>query len=352
MSCRQVKRIHLGVATVSECRTFLLTDFERDRLAAVLDEIPYDPHGGTSYLVSIRIAAATAMPRRIVDALNEQRASLHPRPYLVFDNLPTDDQVFTVPVGDTFDPSVKTGVRSENLAIAFASLIGEPYSISFEGGTIVNNLIPFSKGDYTGLGSDVELGFHIENAALRFIGDDDLCPLGVLLTGVRRDPSGPLTRVSDAREALRALPPSDIECLRQPLYRIRVPYRWRGAPAACDFQQTRWVPLVSGNVDLPEVSAVFYPDMVEAQSDRAALALDGFHKAIRDVSVGVDVVPGRVVYVDNRFALHSRDSFAATLGDDGLPLRWIQRVFVAPNLWGYRRFRQVKTRVFQPAEMR
>lgn len=337
---------------VSECRTFRLTDAERDRLAAALDEIPYDPHGGMSYLVSIRIAAATTMPRRIVDALNEQRASLRPRPYLVFDNLPTDEQVFTVPVGDTFDASVKTGVRSENVAIAFASLIGEPYSISFEGGAIVNNLIPFSKGDYTGLGSDVELGFHIENAALRFIGEDDLCPLGVLLTGVRRDPSGPLTRVSDAREALRRVSASDLECLRQPFYRIKVPYRWRGASGACDFQQTTWVPLVSGSAELPEVSAVFYPDMVEAQSDRAARALDSFHEAIRDASVGLDVVPGRVVYVDNRFTLHSRDSFNATLGEDGRPLRWIQRVFVAPNLWGYRRFPQVKTRVFQPAEMR
>jgi hypothetical protein len=45
--------------------------------------------------------------------------------------------------------------------MAFASLIGEPYSILFEGGDIVNNLIPTkrAKREYTGLGSEVELDF-------------------------------------------------------------------------------------------------------------------------------------------------------------------------------------------------
>lgn len=332
---------------------FRLTDSERDTLGCALEKISYDPHGGMGYVIDVRIAALTSMPRRVIDALNEQRASITPRPYLLFENLPVDTQVFTAPDPQVFSPSAKTGYISENLAMAFATLIGEPYSIMFEGADIVNNLIPTvaDKKAYTGLGSEVELDFHIENAALKFMGDFNFSPLGLLLTGVRHDLNGPLTRLSDSRAALAKMSQDDIDCLRQASYRIKVPYRWRRNPIDDNSQQTSLVPLLRGSVDLPEVSAVFYPDMVEAQSDRAALAMKNFHAAIREVSFGIDIKPGRLVYIDNRITLHSRDKFVATMGDDGRPLRWIQRVFVAPNLWNHRHLSSVKSRVFEPMEL-
>ncbi|WP_273788078.1 MULTISPECIES: hypothetical protein [Bartonella] len=63
----------------------------------------------------------------------------------------------------------------------FSLLIGEPYLIKFEGKHIVNNLVPLedNKKDYTGLRSAVELDFHIENAALKFIRGLNLSPKGI-----------------------------------------------------------------------------------------------------------------------------------------------------------------------------
>jgi L-asparagine oxygenase len=328
---------------------FQLTDSERDRLGNALNRVAYDPHGGMPYITDLRIAALSALPRRIVDALSEQRASINPRSHLMFDNLPTDEKIFATPDPNIYTPGAKSGHVSENLVMAFASLIGEPYSILFEGADIVNNLIPTkqAKREYTGLGSEVELDFHIENAALKFMDDYNFSPLGLLLTGVRHDPQGPLTRLADARIALRKLARDEVECLRMPLYRIKVPYRWRRGST----QQTEPVALVRGTPELPEISAVFYPDMVEPLTSTAASAMESFYVAIREASFGVDITPGRLIYIDNRFTLHSRDKFDGSTDEFGNPMRWVQRVFVAANLWNHRNLNSIKARVFEPDEV-
>ncbi|WP_244596009.1 hypothetical protein [Bartonella doshiae] len=126
--------------------------------------------------------------------------SITPRPFLIFENLPIDRQINTSPNHYNLDASCKSGHISENLIMMFSLLIGEPYSIKFEGEHIVNNLVPLedNKKDYTGLGSEVELDFHIENAALKFITGLNLSPKGILLSGVCNDVDGPLMRISDA----------------------------------------------------------------------------------------------------------------------------------------------------------
>src|SRR3990167_526066 len=112
-------------------------------------------------------------------------------------------------------------------------MIGDAYSIAFEGPELVNNLTPQkdTARDYTGLGSEVELDFHIENAALRFMSEDDCSPMGMLLLGIRNDTAinGPKTYISDARIAMQSLSCEDLEVLREKNFIIRLPYRWRGA---------------------------------------------------------------------------------------------------------------------------
>ncbi len=110
-----------------------------------------------------------------------QKMSITPRAYLSFENLPIDRQINTSPNPYNLDASCKSGYISENLIMMFSLLIGEPYSIKFEGEHIVNNLVPLedNKKDYTGLGSEVELNFHIENTALKFITSLNLSPKGI-----------------------------------------------------------------------------------------------------------------------------------------------------------------------------
>ena len=329
---------------------FCLTDRERDALKQALDTIVYDDSGRCEFISHIRPILAEALPRRLRAALETQRASLTPRPYVIIDNLPVDDEVFGSPRAGESGSRYKSGSISENLAVGIAALIGEPYSVQFEGADIVNNLTPQrgNEKEFTGLGSAVELDFHIENAALKFHSDFNLTPVGLLLTGVREDPVLPKTRFADARLAVSKLSDEDKAILRSRRYAISVPYRWRNAFASNNAIQTDPVPLVSGDETMPEIHAVFYPDMVRPLDDIAKAAFDRFYEAIKEVSFAVDVTPGRLVYADNRFTLHSRDSFTASYDTNGCPLRWLQRVFVAANLWSHRGLRRVRGRVFQP----
>lgn len=213
---------------------FRLTDREREILKRALDSVPYDDAGRCEYIRAMRAAAVQAIPRRITSVLESQRTSLNPRPYIILDNLPTDDEVFGSPQAHEQGSAYKSANISENLAISVASLIGEPYSVNFEGSDIVNNLTPErgKEKEYTGLGSGVELDFHIENAALKFHSHFNMTPTGLLLTGVREDPRMPKTRFADARLAVDLLTPADLEILRGNNFRIRVPYRWREAFSA------------------------------------------------------------------------------------------------------------------------
>lgn len=106
--------------------------------------------------------------------------------------------------------------------------------------------------------------------------------------------------------------------------------------------------MLYGTSEFPRVSAVFYPDMVIALGNKAEIAFKNFYDAVKAVSEGVYITPGRLLYVDNRFTLHSREKFNATFDENGLGYRWVQRVFIAPDLWAFRSFKQHGGRIFTP----
>ncbi|MGQ8816447.1 TauD/TfdA family dioxygenase [Serratia sp. NA_13] len=326
---------------------FPLTDQEKNELSLALDKITYDPAGGDAYIHAIRSAMMHYLPHRVSAALGKQKASIKPRPYFILKNAPIDKEVFFSPCPNEYTPSAKSGNISENLLVGISTLIGEPYSMYFEGKEIINNLIPKreAKKEYTGLGFDVELDFHIENAALKHLEQFNVSPMGLLLAGVRRDPQSPLTRISDSRLAIAQLSQEDIAILASPLYSIKLPYRWRQSNQG-GREETALVPLISQNHILPDVSAVFYPGMISASTSRAEVALERFYGLIKENAVGIDICPGDLVYIDNRFALHSRDKFTPSYDENDTPLRWVQRVFVSASLWNHRNLNQIEDRIF------
>ncbi len=336
---------------MKDCIEINLTDEESDQVRSGLNSIAYRPNGEKNYVSAIRIAAYRYLPDRIINLLEKQKSSKEPASSLIFNNLPIDADVTGSPLFSQTGALFKSGNLSENVICAFGAVMGEPYSIYFEGRELVNNLTPQKNtaNDYSGLGSEVELDFHIENAALKYMSDDDCSPYGMFLLGIRKDDGGinPKTFVADARKAIKLLSNEDIEILRGNNFIIRLPYRWRDAFSGGS-ENTDLCPMISGSIDLPRVSAVFYPDMVLPVNDKAKKSFDTFYSAIKSVSKGIVISPGKLVYIDNRFSLHSREKFAPTYDSNGMPFRWVQRLFIAPNLWGFRNFPSIGERVFNP----
>jgi L-asparagine oxygenase len=327
----------------------LLTPTESAYVRQSLERIDYDPAGGAAYIRDVRRMAYEAFPDRIIQALELMKAPNDSALSAVtIDNLPIDERVTGSPHFEETGASFKSGVLSENVLIALGAILGEPYSIAHEGREIVNNLTPHKDNakDYTGLGSDVELDFHIENAALAHMPEGDTSPMALLLLGVRGEQgTGPCTRLADARHALRLLSDEDIEILSGRNFVLRVPYRWRSVAPQMR-ENTDLVAVMSGPLDTPRITVAFYPDMILAVNARAKAALDNLYRAVREISCGIQLVPGKLIAINNYFTLHSRDRFKPEYDENDRAHRWVQRVFVAHSLWNFRIYTPVHGRVF------
>lgn len=133
----------------------------------------------------------------------------------------------------------------------------------------------------------------------------------------------------------------EIKILRSPIFKISLPYRWR--ELSKDTQAT--TSIIDGPIDLPDISVAFYKGMCEAKTKDGEIALNKLYKLIKKNSISIRIEPGIFVYIDNRFTLHSRDSFNPTFIGE-MPLRWIQRTFIAENLWNHRILKKSGNRIF------
>lgn len=327
-----------------------LTDSEKTQLQKTFSKIEYDPRGSADYILKLRKEAYNNFPTRLLKLLESQKAGLDIKPYIIVNNLPFDKATGSPRINES-SLDFKPTHLSENLIVAFSAIVGEPYSILFEGSEIVNNLVPHKEHEkeYTGLGSGVELDFHIENAALKYSKDGNMSPTGLTLNGVKYDELAnptPKTRICDSRLALDGLKDYEKEVLKGNNYKIKVPMRWRTSTN----QITEPSPIIKGCSKQPEVAVAFYPDMVKPISKEASDVLDKFYSNVKEKSEWVDIKPGTMVYTDNRFTMHSRDKFTASYDEDGRGNRWVQRVFTKDSLWPYRNIKQEKDRVLNPTE--
>ncbi len=331
-----------------------LTDAQKRALAVQLERIEYPKSRYKPYLEEIRRArsAVAELFEDLVQHAGLSRSGLHGPGAIKLENLPTSDSVPMPPVENGRLKRIEKGdYLSENVLVAIASLFGEPYSMECEGRGLVNNLIPSqsTSAQLTGLGAASDLGYHIENAALRFLVRTDCSPKALFLTGVRQEPTPPYTRISDARLAFSLLSPRDVRYLTSPAYRLRLPYRWRPFRPGYDEIVTQPLPLVEQRPDGLLVHAAFYGDMIaEARSSGAERAAKNFEAAIEAVGIDEVVAPGELLGIDNRVTLHARTPFPAVFDDDGRAFRWVQRVFVSERIANFDDWDRTDDRVFTP----
>lgn len=295
------------------------------------------PHlDGTVYgprLSDLRRAAPDILGAALHERLLRERHAAEAVGVLVIRGVPME-QVRCVPRrGEPKSVGKPTSV-SENLLALFGVVLGHPYGITTEGGSLINDLIPDPehRRRHTGLGSELELGFHIEHAALRHLGGKNRAPDYLLLTGVSPERNGnPKTCTTDVRLALRLVDPALLSVLWEPLYTLRVPERWSKALGPT-VGWTSPVPLLAGTPSNPVVSVAFYPGMVEALTDKARKALEALRAAVEAVAVDHEIAPGSLVLINNQVTLHARRAFSPHFDRQGRASRWVQRLFVANSL--------------------
>jgi L-asparagine oxygenase len=330
---------------------FQLSNVQQKLLKTVLSHINYEANGDSFYIQTLRHTMLNVLPQEIIHALRAQTNNETSQGFLLIDNLPIDDIIHHTPKSLAYDSKSKASAISENLLLGFASLMGEPYAIGFETDHMINNLIPQQNAaqEKTSSGYDFELDFHTEYCAPKHIENFDASPQHLLLTGVKHDAYGPLTKISLADKALSQLTETDVAKLKEPSFTIDFPFRWRQAQPQTTSVDN--VPVVYGDDAKPFVSACFYGDVVRPNSAENTQAYQKFHEAIKDNALNIDIRPGRMLIVDNRRALHAREPFNASFSKAGEAHRWIQSVFVAHgSLTKHREYFKAteKERIFIP----
>ena len=331
-----------------------LKNGERDFLGSLLEPIIYPEHDYENYLRQIDSVRAQVQPMfsDIMERKSMSRYRADPVGAIKIENLPTDDDLPLPSVGASRLKRIeKKTYISENVLTLIATLFGEPYSMFCEGRGLINNLIPSqtTASDFTGLGAASDLKLHIENSALRFLTGKDCSPTAMFLLGVKQDANPPYTRLSDTRAALTLLSPSEINALCKPVYKIRLPYRWRTFREGYDQILSPPIALIQETVEGLTVNAAFYGDMIaeygNAKCERAAKR---FEAALDEVALNEIVTPGELLCMDNRITLHARTPFNATFDAHGRANRWVQRLFVTDRLDCFAGWESTDNRVFSP----
>jgi len=266
---------------------------------------------------------------------------------VVITNLPFE-RINFAPLPGQPAHTAKNSSLSEQIILAFSAQFGESYGVLDEGDRLINDLIP-SKADleqFTGNGSRQKLGLHAENIALKYaVPGRDLSPKYLLLTGVSaQHVGGPTTPVAIASEAVKRLCFGQRALLRSSCVKIGLPIRQRTDVEEAD--EIGPVPVISGPEGREVVSAAFYGDMMRPVSEEAAWALEALEKALDDVAIHLEVLPGTLVYLSNGRVLHGRSDFEPVFDENGRAQRWLQRVFGTGRLDAFDSCKAVSDRVF------
>ncbi len=308
--------VHLG----EECIT-VLTDEERSTIEALVSSLPsFDSQHLNEDSIFTQISIAKKdIPSRLAAKLIEFRKHSNDYGTLLFRNLPIDPVLPPTPKDEGRAES-KTHV-SESVLLSMMMYLGEPIAYEDEKeGTIVQNVCPVQgkeeRQENTG---SAFFDFHIENSFHPHKPDY----LGLLCLRSDHDRIAK-TATASIRKALDKVPGKLISLLRQPLYHIRVASSFMkdGEPAL----YSPLLPILSGDVIQPDLCINFYN--TEAINSAAQLAFDALKAALLEVVADVVLLPGDLLIIDNRVAVHGRTAFQPRYdGND----RWLQRLFVVED---------------------
>jgi L-asparagine oxygenase len=301
----------------------VLTDREREairKVAAQLDA-PGDAFNLDDPELITRVDVARRhLPGRIVSVLSQFRRKANDYGTLLIRNLPVDDKLPPTPQdGRAKDKATHI---SELTLMLLMSNLGDVIAYADEKeGRLVQDICPVpGKEAKQENGGSVLLEFHTEDGFHPYKPDF----LGLLC--LRSDHENvAATYTASIRRAIERLPGRAIELLFQPLFFLRLSSSF-GASGGNE-KTTQTLPVLTGDLRDPDMVMDFF--LMDATTRAAKYALDALGDALKAVAIDVRAVPGDLLVVDNKLAVHGRSSFTPLYdGHD----RWLQRMFVVRDL--------------------
>ncbi len=308
---------------------------ERNALARELHTWPYfriDELDGQ--LLERIVSRRSCLPELVVRGLADFAERPGPAGALLIAGLPIDDELPETPRDGRPSPSKNSRV-SEAVLVVAASLLGSQIGYREEKeGMLIHDVCPQRGREERQENSGSRyFDVHTENAF------HPLRPDHVLLLCLRgdRDRSA-RTLVGSVRAALPLLSDVDVEILRQPVFKHRMPTSFLADGGSAAFSALE--PVLTGDRDDPQMSLDAFNTV--AANDRSREAMENLLAALRNVLTGPALAEGDLLVVDNRRAVHARTGFRPLYdGSD----RWLQRAFTIRDLSRTRGARRGDSRV-------
>jgi L-asparagine oxygenase len=253
-----------------------------------------------------------SLPSALSEGLRHFRHDPGSEGLVSISNLPIDGTDLP-PTPAVADSAERVGTVPAAVALLLGLHLGEVIAYREEKqGALVHDVVPVpSLAGSQSNGGSVPLELHTENAF------HPNRPDYVGLLCLRGAPDDVGTLVCSVRRALAVLDEPDLTTLAEPRFITASPPSFRsGAPATAHA-------ILNGAADDPDVRVDF--NATTAVDDEARQALRRLRDAMMAVSSSVVLVPGQMVFLDNRIVVHGRSGFTPRY--DGAD-RWLHRIFV------------------------
>lgn len=325
--------------TVEKPKSFVLefTNEEKKEIKELVTSLKVDIHNMNYSTLNYLEKFSKKLPDRITEELISFKREKNNYGTILFRNLPIDSNLPDTPSDGK--PAVQKYTNiSEILLYLFMLNLGEPIAYADEkNGQFVHDICPI-KGKENNLennGSQVFFTYHTEDAIHPYKPDY----LALFCLRSDHDKSAK-TETASIAKALELLPGHAIDILRKPLFVLHPPSSFNSPELSI---QTA---VLTGNILRP--SLCIHASLMKAVNEEAEWALSELKSALSMVSIGIVLLPGDLVIIDNHLAAHARTSFTPKY--DGKD-RWLQRMFVTSDIKNSESSRSLLTNVCMPLKI-
>ena len=280
---------------------------EINTLIHISNKITFDPSiNPEQYCKQIK-ELSKLIPLHLQNALTQFKKNGSDTGFLLIKGLPVDETILpNTPPGNTYNLGQQTILAK--IQSLFICILGEMIAYEAECyGNLFQDIVPIQSMEkmQTSLGSGQELEIHTEQAFSQLRPD-------ILSLACLRGNSNAFTYILHVNEIIKHMSPSEIDLLRQPLWKtgIDLSFKLYGNEfIEGDIRGS--FPIVSGldrDTDR-DPQLLFDQDLMTGITKESQKMIDKIIDIYYQHRIEYNLKPGEIIFIDNNRAVHGRSSF-------------------------------------------
>lgn len=278
---------------------------EINTLIHISNKITFDPSiNPEQYCKEIK-ELLKLIPLRIKNTLTQFKKNGSDTGFLLIKGLPVDETILpNTPPGNTYNLGQQTILAK--IQSLFISILGEIIAYEAECyGHLFQDIVPIQSMEkmQTSLGSGQELEIHTEQAFSQLRPD-------ILSLSCLRGNSNAFTYILHVNEIIKHMSPSEIDLLRQPLWKTGIDLSFKlNGHEFIEGDIRGPFPIVSGLDIDTDPYLLFDQDLMTGITEESHQMIDKIIDIYYQYRIQCNLKPGEIIFIDNNRAVHGRSPF-------------------------------------------